>query len=47
MDGRQPSQNSTPERGSFKNGVGRFTGDYLHDGTTWETNWISELTRKA
>lgn len=75
MDSRTPSQISTPERGSFKDGVGTFMGDDVHDGktvkvrarwsrvtqssarweqawsadngATWETNWISELTRKA
>ena len=75
MDSRKPSQLSTPERGSFKDGVGTFIGDDVHEGkpvkvraqwshitpssarweqalsadngATWETNWISELTRKA
>jgi hypothetical protein len=75
MDSRNPSRISTPERGSFKDGVGTFVGDDVHEGkpvkvraqwsritpssahweqawsadngATWETNWISELTRKA
>ncbi len=32
MDGRNPSQISTPERGTFKDGVGTFISDDVHDG---------------
>jgi hypothetical protein len=32
MDGRNPSRIAAPELGSFKNGVGTFTGDDVHEG---------------